>query len=46
MFFYGIENILVFNTLEEYAQSLYIEFLNSENNYKQILTEVVKNEYP
>ncbi|WPM05610.1 L-threonylcarbamoyladenylate synthase [Borreliella sinica] len=43
-FLWDKKNITVFNTLEEYAQNLYKELVNSENNYKRILSEFVKDE--
>ncbi|OJH14895.1 translation factor Sua5 [Borreliella bissettiae] len=43
-FLWDKKNITVFNTLEEYAQNLYKELVNSENNYKQILSEFLKDE--
>ncbi|MBB6031145.1 L-threonylcarbamoyladenylate synthase [Borreliella spielmanii] len=43
-FLWDKKNIKVFNTLEEYAQNLYKELVNSESSYKQILSEFVKDE--
>ncbi|WP_327786161.1 Sua5 family C-terminal domain-containing protein, partial [Borreliella garinii] len=43
-FLWDKKNITIFNTLEEYAQNLYKELVNSENNYKKILSEFVKDE--
>ncbi|AHH12763.1 Sua5/YciO/YrdC/YwlC family protein [Borrelia hermsii YBT] len=41
--FWNMNNICVFNTLEEYAKNIYKVFVESEKEYKQILAEFVDN---
>ncbi len=41
--FWNMKNISVFNTLEEYAENIYKEFIESERVYKQILAQFVDN---
>ncbi|UPA16579.1 threonylcarbamoyl-AMP synthase [Borrelia coriaceae] len=40
---WNMNNICVFNTLEEYAQNIYKVFVEAETVYKQILAEFVDN---
>ncbi|AAX18051.1 Sua5/YciO/YrdC/YwlC family protein [Borrelia parkeri SLO] len=40
---WNMNNICVFNTLEEYAKNIYKVFVESEKTYKQILAEFVDN---
>ncbi|UER67880.1 L-threonylcarbamoyladenylate synthase [Borrelia sp. BU AG58] len=42
-FYSMVHNICVYNTLEEYAASIYREFVDSEKRYKQILAEYTHN---
>ncbi|QMU99481.1 threonylcarbamoyl-AMP synthase [Borrelia sp. A-FGy1] len=41
--FWDMENISVYNTLEEYAKNIYKEFVESERKYKKILAEFTHN---